>query len=326
MTDCEIESKLTVAEYWASPEALDANGYGKYAEQVIPSNFTAIVAAHAALSYHLVSNGLPLRAVDFGCHQGDSTFRLASDIQKNISLMTEQRVHTDNLEVIGIDCIPQFVINAQSKFQGKKLKFQHISEVEALPAELIGTFSIATMFWVDQTIPDNDILSLNLKKCFDMLIPGGAIAIVRMAEESFNPSLNFAFYRHNKHMNPVVTLNDFRDPEPFINELLLPKRDSNGRILVNDNHSVKDKLRFIDFYRKSGALEKYLNRVGFHNVNKHPLARNTAIGNDSTSRIIMTEYLKAFELMSSIHPEMNNGKFDDGRIPNHEIILAYKPS
>lgn len=318
----------SIADYWLKPEA--AEQYGKFAEQVIPANFTAIKPAHAALAHHIVSNNLPLRAVDMGSHQGHSTWRLLQDLTEYSRLMSESSIDMDEVCVTGIDCVPAFVESAKKQFSLYEgiMNFIEVPEESWIPNQLEDCYSVATAFWLDQVIPKNSVLYQNLGKTFDMLSPGGALAIVRMAQESFSYNHRFAFYGHNKAMNRNLTLSDFRIPEPFINILRLPQLDSDQNPIFEENSTTteKDEIKFIDYFRTREAMQSFLSGVGFRDIQVFPLHHGlTTNRTGQLGQIISNEYRGAFKAMSDKYPEMASRSTSDGEIPLHEIIIAVKP-
>src|SRR5260221_5617893 len=226
-------STKDIADFWTSPEA---QMYALFAKQVIPSNFFGIMVANTVVGEHLAKAGLPKTVIDFGSFKGDSSYRLYKYLTNYPAF--------NNVEVLGIDSVEEFVLDAQETFKEMPgMNFEYLPSMEPIIVEQQA--SAVTMYFVDQVIPDNDVLEYTFKKIYDAMAPGGILVMLRLSEDSFNPKLNFRFYRHNKNVENLALLNN---GDPFLNHLILPLRDRTTLEIVRDetDEMFTNSLTFTD--------------------------------------------------------------------------------
>lgn len=303
--------------FWQGPEAAK---YFLFSMAERPDNHTAIVPAHKAIAAHLRNNDLEPIVLDFGCYYGESTVRAYIDIINN--LPPSQRVYAN---FVGVDCVAEFIDRASENHSDVPgLQFLHVPTHN--PLRMDSCFNAATMFFVDQVIPNNVVLLENYRKVYEALKPGGILTIIRLAEESFDRHSNYAFYGHTKRLNPNLSRDKFTEPQAFTNVLLVPEVDPiSGAIqLDKDGTSKKARLSFVDYYRTRSVIIPFLaNGAGFSHVQAYPLSKNLNVDpHDEIGNIIKATYDQTFKEVAKIYPEML--KSDDYKKPLLEIIIAVK--
>lgn len=308
-----------LADFWNDP--LLAKGYDIFSTVERPDNFTAIITAHSAIAEHLIQNGLPCYVLDFGCFGGASTSRAYRDIVRIGQFEKKGALH-----FVGVDCVENFIDKARTNYLHQPLEFHYVPAESELPYK--NHFSAATMFFVDQVIPNDETLFKSYVRIYNSLAPGGILTIVRLAEESFDPTKNFAFYGHNKNatINPNI-----EGPQKFRNKLKMSRRTDDGKLIYSQDEvtprgnpaTQKHELEFDDFYRNREDLSYMMQLAGFQAVNSYPLSKNLRIDpQDPNSDTIKTTYQWAYDQASTQYTEMRDG--DDFDTPLFEVIIARK--
>ncbi|MBN1617929.1 methyltransferase domain-containing protein [Candidatus Dojkabacteria bacterium] len=240
-----------------------------------------------AIAYNTLYGLLNMKGkliLDFGCFQGDSSFRILISTKPSL--------------VVGVDIDYKSIKEAEKKYHKyKKLVFYSIGEGQAIPLAIHDNkFDVALMTFVHPTISKIKALEECFFSISQVLKKNGILALLSLNSKSFNKG--YSFYNYN-HRLPACGY--FKDGKKFWNTL----RKSNG-----------DTISFFDFCWENSTLKKLLLSSGFSDVSYIDLKFPNSLRINS---LLTKSFRKVYEERG-----IDFSNRDEFKAPLYQIILAMK--